>query len=86
MCIGRQIMLLRAPLREVKVKGRRVGSKSELRVSMMQLINSQHVGEVGVLTAVLLKVQVFWDAKLCRCVSGSWRVERLWCLRNVGNC
>jgi len=33
---------------------------------MMKLINSQHIGEVGVLTAVLLKVQVFWNAKLCR--------------------
>jgi hypothetical protein len=64
-------MLLRAPLREVKAKGRCVGSKCELRVSMMQLINSQHVGEVGVLTAALLKVQIFWDAKLCRWVSGS---------------
>lgn len=29
---------------------------------MMQLMDSQHVGEVGVLRAVLLKVQVFWDA------------------------
>ena len=79
-------MLLRAPFREVKVKGRCVGSKCELHVSMMQLINIQHVGEVGVLTAVLLKVQVLWDAKPRRWVSGSWRVERLWCLRNVGNC
>jgi hypothetical protein len=32
-------MLLRAPFREVKVKGRCVGSKCELHVSMMQLIN-----------------------------------------------
>jgi len=79
-------MLLRAPIREVSVKGRCVGSKCELHVSMMKLINSQHVGEVGVLTAVLLKVQVFGDAKLCRWVSGSWRVEGFWCLRNVGNC
>jgi hypothetical protein len=74
-------MLLRAPLREVSVKGRCVGSKCELHVRMMELIKSQHVGEVGLLTAVLLKAQVFWDAKLCHWVSRSWRVEGLWCLK-----
>jgi hypothetical protein len=79
-------MLLCAPIREVSEKGRSVGSKCELHVIMMKLINSQHVGEFEVLTAVLLKVQIFWNAKLCGWVSGSWRVEGLWRLRNVGNC
>ena len=86
MCICRLIMLFRAPLREVSVKGKCVHSKCELHVGIMKLLNSQHIGKVGVLTAVLLKVQVLWDAKLCRWLSGSWRVEGLWFLRNVGNC
>jgi hypothetical protein len=81
MCICRLIMLLRAPLREVKVKGRWLGSKCELHVGMMQLIHSQHIGQVGVLAAVLLKMR--------SCVVGlvdPGVSKGLWYLRNVRNC
>jgi hypothetical protein len=36
-------------------------------------------------TAVLLKIKVFWDVTLCRLVNIYWRLEGFWCLLSSGS-
>jgi hypothetical protein len=38
------------------------------------------VSKLEVLTAALLKIQVFWNVRLCYCMSVFRRFERSWCL------
>jgi hypothetical protein len=38
-----------------------------------------------ILTAVLQRIQVFWDVTLFHQVSGSWCFEHVWCLWNIRN-